>query len=122
MATRDENLKKINDELEKMSDEELENVAGGTYKETAADSRFLNDLAGLCDRFGSTRAFFDTNKVAEEAKSGWGKVGIEFYFRPGVGNKYYLDGKRISRNEAIRYACNKVGKNLQELNPGDYNL
>ena len=108
---------------EKLSDEELDQVAGGAdWQEIAADSRFLNDLAGLCDRFGSTRAFFDTNKVAEEAKSGWGKVGIEFYFRPGVGNKYYLDGKRISRNEAIRYACNKVGKNLQELNPGDYNL
>ena len=29
MATREENLKKINDELEKLSDEELESVAGG---------------------------------------------------------------------------------------------
>ena len=29
MATRDENLKKINEQLEKMSDEELENVSGG---------------------------------------------------------------------------------------------
>ena len=31
MATREENLKKINDELELMSDEELEKVAGGFY-------------------------------------------------------------------------------------------
>ena len=31
MTTRDENLKKINDELEKLSDEELEKVAGGFY-------------------------------------------------------------------------------------------
>ena len=29
MATREENLKKINTELEKMSDEQLEKVAGG---------------------------------------------------------------------------------------------
>ena len=29
MATREENLKKINAELEKLSDEELEQVAGG---------------------------------------------------------------------------------------------
>ena len=29
MATREENLKKINDELEKLDDEQLEKVAGG---------------------------------------------------------------------------------------------
>ena len=29
MATREENLKKINEELEKLSDEELEQVSGG---------------------------------------------------------------------------------------------
>ena len=31
MATREENIKKINDALEKLSDEELEKVAGGFY-------------------------------------------------------------------------------------------
>ncbi len=29
MATREENIKKINDELEKLTDEELDDVAGG---------------------------------------------------------------------------------------------
>ena len=31
MATREENIKKINEELEQLSDEELEQVAGGFY-------------------------------------------------------------------------------------------
>ena len=31
MANRDENLKKINDTLEQLSDEELDKVAGGGY-------------------------------------------------------------------------------------------
>ena len=31
MATRDENLKRINAELENLSDEELEKIAGGIY-------------------------------------------------------------------------------------------
>lgn len=31
MATREENLKKINDELEKLSDEQLEQIAGGAF-------------------------------------------------------------------------------------------
>ena len=30
MATREENLKKINDELEKLDDEQLEKIAGGS--------------------------------------------------------------------------------------------
>ena len=34
MATREENLKKINDELEKLSDDELEKIASGTRLET----------------------------------------------------------------------------------------
>ena len=50
MANKVENLKKINAELEAMSDEELEQVAGGTWAETAADSRFLNSLKGSTDR------------------------------------------------------------------------
>ena len=32
MATREENLKKINDELEKLDDEQLEQVAGGIFR------------------------------------------------------------------------------------------
>ncbi len=39
MATREENIKKINDELEKLSDEELEQVAGG-------DELVLDGVAG----------------------------------------------------------------------------
>ena len=30
MATREENLKKINDELEKLDDEQLDKIAGGS--------------------------------------------------------------------------------------------
>ena len=31
MATREENLKKINEELEKLDDEQLEEIAGGKH-------------------------------------------------------------------------------------------
>ena len=42
MATREENLKKINDELEKLSDDELEKVAGGSihFRPRRPRSRF----------------------------------------------------------------------------------
>ena len=43
MATREENLKKINAELEMLSDEELENVVGGTWKQVNELSKALWD-------------------------------------------------------------------------------
>ena len=37
MATREENLKKINEQLEKLDDEQLEQVAGGFYARSNGD-------------------------------------------------------------------------------------
>jgi len=44
MATREENLKKINDELEKLDDNELEQIAGGILKyiDDSATEKDLN--------------------------------------------------------------------------------
>jgi len=39
MATREENLKKINDELEKLTDEELDDVAGGLWDNKINDEK-----------------------------------------------------------------------------------
>ena len=43
-----------------MNDEELDNVAGGTAGQMADDSRFLNSLNGLTDRYGAFRTFWGT--------------------------------------------------------------
>ena len=39
MATREENLQKINEELEKLSDDELEQVAGGSFRLTEEQAK-----------------------------------------------------------------------------------
>ena len=124
MANREENIKKINDELELMSDEELDQVAGGSWKSTAGDTRFLNDLAGLCDRFGATKAFFYNFTVSDEAAKGWSKIGITVKTGFSDSNLYYLNGEKISRQQAFDYACKKFGKNLNDLpeGKGGYNL
>jgi len=46
MSNRDENLQKINDELEKLSDEQLDQVAGGTGTRTGASIEELMDSFG----------------------------------------------------------------------------
>ena len=118
MANREDNIKKINAELEEMTDEELEQVAGGTYKETAGDTRFLNDLAGLCDRFGATKALFYPGIVEDEACKGWSKIGITVSAGVFGSNVYYLNGEKISRRQAFDYACKKFGRKLQDLPEG----
>ena len=52
MATREENIKKINAELEKLGDDELEKIAGGNAEKTSNDGRFLNDLNGTKCSYG----------------------------------------------------------------------
>ncbi len=43
MATREENIQKINNQLEQLSDEELEQVAGGSQDELAQLVRAMRD-------------------------------------------------------------------------------
>ena len=77
MATRDENLKKINDELEKLSDDELEQITGGnivTITEKQAKS------AGITLRY-------------EDGKPGTFTPFWNF-------GDYYWRGNEISRSDA----------------------
>ncbi|MBE8952041.1 MAG: hypothetical protein SR1Q7_02715 [Quinella sp. 1Q7] len=117
MATREEKLKKINDELEAMSDEELSMVAGGTKSETENDSRFLNSLNGSCDRYGAFRVCNEDSCVPE-IENAWATVGIKakLKVKPGIGseNEYYLDGKEITQEEARQHAMNVTGHHMTE--------
>jgi len=100
MAKREENLKKINDELEKMSDEELDQVAGGYIGETASDSKFLYEYGLVDDWHGDLYVAFHWEKTSSEVDSGWSKSGITCVTKPFGGNDYWLNGKKITRDEA----------------------
>ena len=99
-----------------MSDEELDNVAGGTCYEMADDSRFLNSLNGSCDRYGATKIFFSGSSKREELKAAWLTVGIETKLSKNLSgnNEYYLDGKQITQEQARQHAMNVVGKQMSE--------
>ena len=118
MATREENLKKINDTLEQMSDEELSMVAGGTLGELADDSRFLNVLLHgttkyhQCDRYGEFIMFWSDN-ARKDLKKAWNSLGIELE-NSFSENIYKLNGNKISQKEAWAHAESLVGKHLTE--------
>ncbi len=55
---------------------------------------------------------FDDNKGRAVAQA-WSKVGVECRLTPIVSNQYYIDGQRVSRNEAIEYARKYRAENKQ---------
>ena len=111
MATREEKLKKINAELETMSDDELSMVAGGTKSETANDSRFLNSLNGSCGRYGALPG----NAHNEEIENAWKTVGITAHcYADSSKNTYNLNGNLITQQQAREHAMNVTGHHMTE--------
>lgn len=113
MATREENLKQINEKLEMLSDEQLEHVAGGTWGQTADDSKFLHDL-GLLDKTysGGELAFTAGSSKEEEVQAAWKVCGVNFVWHGGViyDNEYYIGTRKVSRDEAVDHAKKLFGK------------
>ena len=56
MATREENLKKINEELEKLDDEQLEQVSGGGWIDCKIPNTD-NDSNPLTNQVGVKKSF-----------------------------------------------------------------
>ena len=112
MATREENLKKINAELEQMSDEELEQVAGGSLKETVSDSVFLYEHGLIDDWHGSFHMTFHWKSDSAAVDSGWAKAGITCVTKwlEMAHNRYFVNGKEISRDEAYSIVSSKYNK------------
>jgi len=120
MANRDENIKKINDELNKLSDDDLEKVAGGTYNNTAADSRILNKMGfkiegqSAWDLFWSQQGFRDT---ANEVNKVFSKAGVSVDQAWGaVTNRYYYGGEEITREKAFKILAEKNNKPMPDIN------
>ncbi|MBR1646373.1 MAG: hypothetical protein IJ685_06310 [Selenomonadaceae bacterium] len=111
MATREENLKKINDELEKLSDDELDNVAGGTCLQNIQDSQVLHKLGFMDFEFRSFGIFDSVDPLIE----GWKKAGVQVITDYGVDNVYKINENWVSRNDAIAYAEKKAA----EMNAGN---
>ena len=106
----------LKDEL--LSDEQLENVAGGTLDETAADTRVLKKL-GLRIDGRSAEDLIEFSKFSEaaiEVSQIFKRFGIRVdqYWGPKT-NKYYRDGQEISRELAFKIVSKQLGKPMPDL-------
>ena len=123
MATREENLKKLNAELEALSDEELEHIAGGNVGATEYDSKFLKKMGFMNEDEIVNVGWFGQGWIdgSRAVDNGWAKAGIRCCTKYVKANSYWLiaTGQPLSRQEAYEYVANKVGKSF---NYGDYSF
>ena len=111
--TREEKLKKLTDGLEQLSDEELENIAGGTDFESAEDSKFLNNLLNGTEYYQcNSYSEYDLKNVVPrfQVMMAWKSIGIDVKLGENYKNTYILNGKEISRDQALEHAKKTVGK------------
>ena len=102
--------------------EEMDAVAGGTYAESADDSCFLNVLLrghpAQPDRHGALKlqVSYDSDNAPRyaEIKNAWKAVGVDVKIKDDdVGNKYSINGQKVTREMAMNHAMKVMGKQLQ---------
>ena len=95
-----------------MSDDELDNVAGGFSGDTARDSQFLYEH-GLVDDYSANglSILLKWNSESAAVDAGWSKAGITCVTKPCKDNLYFKDGKQITHDEAIAH----VQANFQKI-------
>ena len=96
---------------EKLTDEELDNVAGGTVGQTVVDSDLLYDYGLVDDYHGNTHTFFHWKSDSAVVDGGWAKAGITCVTKFDKNNKYFMDGKEITHDEAVAH----VKANFQKI-------
>ena len=113
MATREENLKKINEEMEMLTDDELDQVAGGTVQECIGDKNFLKDMGVYKDN--------PSQDYRQNVVDAWYNSGVMVNARTNGKDNAYFDaftGKPISRREAFRSVLKRIKR--IDINNCDY--
>ena len=113
MTTREEKIQTIeaefDAELEKLTDEQLDQIAGGSINEVSDDSSFLLKYRLISDKFDRIDTTTNWNKVSTMVEQGWSKAGIHCFTRPFGKNTYEYEGKKINRGEAMLIVEKKFG-------------
>jgi len=107
MTTREENLKKINAELENLSDEELENIAGGTTEEMDEDTKRFKELNIYVEPGGGV---LGNDLWRASLENAFEKHGVQMISGFSAENKYFINGKQVSRDEAWKHIYSKLKK------------
>ena len=90
--------------------EQLGKVSGGNELETQEDSEKLFKLGLLDKPYGDDDLAFDWHRSSSNIDAAWAKVGITCVTNFLCVNKYFYEGKKITRTEALEIAKNAMIK------------
>lgn len=88
--------------MKKLSPEELKEVAGGGCNELYDDSNFLAGLG-----FGKAYLYIDlafNPQYCNNVVKTWASVGVQCKYNDFLNNEYFIDGKKVSRQQAYEQA------------------
>lgn len=89
------------DEYRQLDPQDLDGVSGGNSDELAEDSIVLSRMG-----FGSPKDVLDLvtrPQLRREVVKCWAAAGVECRYDGFVRNKYYINGKQVSREEALAF-------------------
>ena len=91
----------MTNEYQQLEQKDLENVSGGNSDELAGDSIVLSKMG-----YGSPIKEIDLitrPALRREVVKCWADAGVECRYDGFVRNKYYINGKNVTREEALRF-------------------
>ena len=107
----------LKDEI--LTENELEQIAGGNRDELALDTQLFNAMGGRIKAY-DLEDITNTNFRGIAAKVGplWQKFGITMKYNDTGASNYYVDGKWTPRNEAIKTVLFRAG--YHDINPDQF--
>ena len=102
--------KNFKDEI--LSDAELDNVAGGTYIESAGDAKKFNELGVKIYENEIAGIPVLTHDEFEKLRSTFNQYGVTIKDHGGLSNanEYFIDGNKVTRDEAWKHINSQLTK------------
>ena len=106
---------------EQLTDDQVENVAGGNRDELALDTQLFNAMCGRSKAY-DLEDITNTNYRGIQSKitSLYGKLGIQVSYNDFGASEYSIDGCRISRNDAVGISLNRTG--YHDIDPSAFQI
>ena len=90
-------------------------MAGGSLMECARDSFALWDCQLLEEHWNSIEVLENWREISKLVDEAWLKAGVEVVSKPLGGSVYKIDGKVVSREDALTYLLENFGDNLRKI-------